>query len=214
MKRKFLSVFSILALAALTGACGVPGVGSTTTATPATTGSQTENIAGGVLGAVLGSILEQGNQLSQADLIGTWNYEGASCKFESENLLKQAGGEFIASSVEAKVDEYFAKIGIKKGMSSITFAEDGTYQLGSLIGTYEFDQATGKIVLKGTLGLMQSDGYVVKDGNGQISILYSADKILQLMKALNERSNNTSIKTLSSLLGSYDGIKVGMRLKK
>lgn len=214
MKSNFLHVFSFLALSAMVSSCGMPGAGTTNTVTNNTQTSA----AGSILGAVLGSILGQNNQISKDQLIGTWQYNGASCKFESENLLKQAGGEFIASSVEGKIDDAFSKIGIKKGASSITFANDGTcsFAMGerAIAGTYEFDQTTGKLTVTGTIGLMKSEGYVVKNTDGSISILYDADKLLDLVNMVGSKTSNTSIKTISSLLGSYDGIKVGMNLAK
>lgn len=217
MKLNFLHVFSFLALSALMSSCGMPGVGTTNTVTNNTSNTQTST-AGGILGAVLGSILGQNNQISQEQLVGTWKYNGASCKFESENLLKQAGGEFIASSVESKIDDTFSKIGIQKGSSSITFAEDGTcnYAMGdrAIAGTYEFDQTTGKLTVTGTVGLVKTEGYVVKNSDGSISVLYDADKLLNLVNMISAKTSNTSIKTISSLLGSYDGIKVGMNLAK
>ncbi len=219
MKANFLHVFSFLALSAMVSSCGMPGAGTTNTVTNTSGSSNIQtSAAGSILGAVLGSILGQNNQISQEQLIGTWQYNGASCKFESENLLKQAGGEFIASSVESKIDDAFSKVGIKKGASSITFANDGTcsFVMGerAVAGTYEFDQTTGKLVVTGTLGLMQSEGYVVKGTDGSISILYDADKLLDMVNLIGSKTSNTSIKTISSLLGSYDGIKVGMNLTK
>lgn len=217
MKSNFLHVFSFLALSALMSGCGVPGVGTTNTVTNNSSSTQNSGTAG-ILGAVLGSILGQNNQLSQDQLVGTWKYSGAACKFESENLLKQAGGEFIASSVESKIDDAFSKIGIQKGTSSISFANDGTcsFAMGerAISGTYEFDQATGKLTVTGTVGLVKTEGYVVKNSDGSISILFDADKLLDMVNMISAKTSNTSIKTISSLLGSYDGIKVGMNLAK
>lgn len=217
MKLNYLHVFSFLALSALLSGCGIPGVGTTTTVANNSTSTQSSGTAG-ILGAVLGSILGQNNQLSKDQLVGTWNYNGAACKFESENLLKQAGGEFIASSVEGKIDDAFSKIGIQKGSSSITFASDGTCNLAmgsrAISGTYEFDPATGKLTVTGTVGLVKTEGYVVKNSDSSISLLFDADKLLDMVNLISAKTSSTSIKTISSLLGSYDGIKVGMNLTK
>lgn len=218
MKLNYLHVFSFLALSALMTSCGIPGVGTTTTVANNSTSTQSSSTAGGILGAVLGSILGQNNQLSQDQLTGTWNYNGAACKFESENLLKQAGGEFIASSLESKIDDAFGKIGIKKGSSSITFASDGTCNVAmgsrAISGTYEFEPSTGKLTVTGSAGLLKTEGYVVKNSDSSISILFDADKLLDMVNLISSKTSNTSIKTISSLLGSYDGIKVGMNMTK
>ena len=54
----------------------------------------------------------------------------------------------------------------------------------------------------------------MKNSDGSISILYDADKLLDVVNMISSKTSNTSLKTISSLLGSYDGIKVGMNLKK
>jgi hypothetical protein len=84
----------------------------------------------------------------------------------------------------------------------------------AIAGTYEFDQTTGKLTVTGTVGLVKTEGYVVKNSDGSISVLYDADKLLDLVNMISAKTSNTSIKTISSLLGSYDGIKVGMNLAK
>ena len=45
------------------------------------------------------------------DMTGTWRYTGSAIEFESENLLKKAGGTVAASAAEQKLDEqlYFRK---------------------------------------------------------------------------------------------------------
>ena len=49
------------------------------------------------------------------DMTGTWRYTGSAIEFESENLLKKAGGTVAASAAEQKLDEQLAKVGIKCG---------------------------------------------------------------------------------------------------
>ena len=68
--------------------------------------------------------------------------------------------------------------------------------------------------MTGTLGLMQSEGYIVKNNEGGISILFNADKLLDMVNLISSKTSSTSIRSISSLLGSYDGIKVGMNLEK
>ena len=55
------------------------------------------------------------------DMTGTWRYTGSAIEFESENLLKKAGGTVAASAAEQKLDEQLAKVGIKEGQLSFTF---------------------------------------------------------------------------------------------
>lgn len=49
------------------------------------------------------------------DMTGTWRYTGSAIEFESENLLKKAGGTVAASAAEQKLDEQLPKSALKKG---------------------------------------------------------------------------------------------------
>ena len=63
------------------------------------------------------------------------------------------------------------------------------------------------------LGLTKMDATVVKSNN-QISILYDASKLMQVVTAIGSQSGNATIKTVSTLLDSYEGVKVGFALSK
>ncbi len=215
MKKNFYFAVALLFSALTLNSCGAPGTTGQTTQTAKS--STSSSAAGGALGALLGNILGLNGKLTQADLIGTWTYEAPKCMFESENFLKKAGGEVAAAKVEKKLAEQFTKVGIKPGISKYTFAEDGSYQMtiGSrtISGTYTFDAETQKITMRGTLGFLSSSAWVEKSGN-KLSVLYDADKLLAIVSGLGAMSNNSAISGLSSLLGSYDGMKIGFKLSK
>lgn len=172
---------------------------------------------GNVLSSVLNLLLGQSNQITQQDLIGTWTYEGPECRFETENLLKKAGGEIAAAKIESKLAESFAKIGIKEGVSQYTFTEDGSFQMAmgsrTMSGTYTFDESTRVLTLKGTFGLTSMKATVCRSGSS-ISLLFDADKLLSVASVAGSLTNSTALQGLSSLIGSYDGMKVGFKLKK
>ena len=44
--------------------------------------------------------LFSGSSLLERDLVGGWEYRRTACMFETENLLKKAGGAVVASQVE------------------------------------------------------------------------------------------------------------------
>ena len=54
----------------------------------------------------------------------------------------------------------------------------------------------------------------VNIGTGSIELLFKADKILELIGKLTATTSNATLKTLGSLAGQYDGMKVGMEMKK
>lgn len=209
-----LKSFSLLAALACLGGCGTLPSGGTASSA-ASSGIATQG--GNVLSSVLGLLLGQSHSIKRQDLIGTWTYQSPECRFESENLLKKAGGEVAAAKVESKLAETFAKVGIKEGVSQYTFAEDGTFQmsLGSraLAGTYDFDESSRTLTLKGTFGLTSLKATVCRNGS-DISLLFDADKLLSLASMAGSLTGSSTLQGLSSLIGSYDGMKVGFNLKK
>lgn len=150
------------------------------------------------------------------DITGTWNYSGAAVQFESDNLLEKAGGAVAASTAESKLDEQLAKVGIKSGATSFTFNEDGSFSsvVGkrTLKGTYIYDSSTSNLQLKfaGLFGMNAG----VSGSSNKMSLLFDADKLLQLVTILGSKVNNTTIKTITSLAQNYEGMDVGMELSK
>lgn len=216
MKKTIIQAAVFVAALSLSS-CGNPAGNvnnsTTTTQQAQNTGSQ----LGSVLGSILGDVLGQKN-LSQKDLVNTWIYKSSDCKFESDNLLKQAGGEIAAATIENKLNEMFSKVGIAEGNSGFTFNEDGSYYLimgeQTLNGTYTYDESTGKIELAGTFGLLQTEAVVVRNSAENISILFDADKLLKVTTAIGSKIGNTTVQSISNLLNSYDGAKVGMELTR
>ena len=47
-----------------------------------------------------------------------------------------------------------------------------------------------------------------------MELLFNSDKLLKLITFLSSKSSNTTLKTISSLADSYDGMMLGLELKK
>ena len=62
-------------------------------------------------------------------------------------------------------------------------------------------------------GMATTQPKVVMTGNS-ISLLYDADKLLTMLTKVSSMTNNSNLNTLSSLLSKYDGLLIGMQLKK
>ena len=150
------------------------------------------------------------------DMTGTWTYTGSAIEFESDNFLKKAGGAAAASLAENKLDEQLAKIGIKDGQLSFTFNANSTFTstIGkrSMQGTYSYDAATNQVQLK-YLRLLNMNAKVNCTSNS-MELLFNSDKLLKLITFLSSKSSNTTLKTISSLADSYDGMMLGFELKK
>lgn len=161
------------------------------------------------------------DSLSQKDLIGTWTFEGTAVRLETDDILKKAAGEIAASKAEEKLDEYCRKYGLTAKAGAFTFKEDGT-----------FESTNGKTTQKGTYTL-KGDKLTLKYGNGkhiknigsltatvkressgEISLLWDASRMIDVFTAITAKTSNATLQSIASLLKGYDGLKVGIRLKK
>ncbi len=207
------SVLGNVGSALLSNAVSGSTTGTTTTTTTSSSTSSTTSLLGSLLSGILGS----SSSLSQSDILGTWSYTGSDCVFESENFLMKAGGEVAASKIESQMNSSLEKIGIKQGACSFTFNSDNTYTatIGgrTISGSYSLDTANKKITMTYLAGIGKMTPHIAKSGN-KLSLLIESDKLLTLAKGASALSNGTAMKTVSSLLSSYDGMLVGLQLKK
>lgn len=155
-----------------------------------------------------------GNQT--IDMTGTWTYSGSAIEFESDNLLQKAGGAAAAAVAEKKQDEQLAKVGIKDGQVSFTFNADSTFTstVGkrTMTGTYSYD-ATDKVVHLRYFKLLNMNAKV-NCTSTNMDLLFNSDKLLKLIAFISSKSSSTTLKTISSLADSYDGMMLGFALKK
>lgn len=155
--------------------------------------------------------------ISSVPVIGKWNYVRPACVFESENLLKKAGGAVVATQVENKFKEYFDKVGIKAGKSYFIFKDENTYSanlgLAKLSGKYSIDAENNNISLTSGMGIEKLNGKLVKSGNS-MKIMFDADGFLKLMKFLSTFTKDNSIEILAAMDDLYDGMLLGFDLVK
>ena len=149
------------------------------------------------------------------DLVGEWAYTEPAVVFMSENLLKKAGGKLASSAIEKTIETQLNKVGITKGAMKMTFTRNGrfTQTIGGrrLRGTFTIK---GKeVVLKYAGEIKQLVGTTQVDGN-DLLIVMDASKMLTYLKAIGSISGNASLKTVTSLLGSMDGMLCGLRLNR
>lgn len=158
-----------------------------------------------------------GDKLTTAQtIIGTWSFVGPDCRFESDNLLAQAGGEAASVQIEKKLATVYDKLGLAG--SQYVFNSDGTYSFvhgtRSSEGSYTFDAEAKTITMTTKLGL-SFKAHVTVTGTS-MSLLFNADKLMTVLKTvmgLAGKVNNTA-STVSSLAQNYDGLLLGFELKK
>lgn len=151
-----------------------------------------------------------------ANMTGTWSFTGSAIEFESDNLLKKAGGSVAAGAAEKKLDEQLAKVGITPGQMTFTFNTDSTFsaKVGAkdLKGSYSYDASTHKVNLK--FAKLIGMNAKMNCTSTNMDLLFESDKLLKLLAFLSSKSSNTTLKTIGSLAGSYDGMMLGFSLNK
>ena len=160
-----------------------------------------------------------GIDISKGDIKGTWNYTGSAVKLESTDLIKSAAAGVAATQVEKKLDEYLAKAGLKTGTFSFTFNEDNTFYTTvkdkNFNGTYTLSEDGNTINLKygkslGSTGITATASI----NSSTFELLFKADKLLDLLGKLTANANNATLKTVGTLAGQYEGMKIGLELQK
>ena len=225
MSKRNILVATIAATFTFTS-CGTTGTTQTTPTTDAlgavlgsVLGTDGAEAANSILGNLLGGLLTKG--LTEQSLYGTWTYRTPEVRFESENVLSQAGGQVVAANIEKKMANYLSKVGITAGVSTFTFNKDKTFSIqtkGTTVstGTYTFDANAKTLTLNGTLGLMNQTCTIGMDGTN-LCLLFEADKLLSIANTVGSALGkaNSTIGTVAGVLGSnYKGMKLGFQLSK
>lgn len=217
--KKIRTFAAIVAASFTIASCGLGTTGQTTNSTDATSAVLGGILGGGniqqtgtdILGTVLGSIL--GGTTSQQSLTGSWTYSGPKLVFESENILSQIGGQVLSNNIEQKLGSYLEKMGFKAGKTTLTLNNDGScgLTLGSktLTGTYAYDTSTNKMTLTGMFLTGQLPCTVTVQ-NGQLLMLFDADKLLSIASAVGSKGSSS----LGSILQSYSGLKLGWAMTR
>ncbi len=179
----------------------------------AATGAQAQSIKdifSGVVNAVTGS------KVSASSLVGTWTYSAPACEFESDNLLAKAGGAAASKKITSKLSTVYSKVGMQN--VSYTFKDDGTYTSTlkgrTTSGTYTLDEKNKTLTLKTSAGLTMKT--YVSVSSSEMSMLFESGKLMDGLKTVTSLASkvNSTASLLSSLMGSYDGMRLGFKLKK
>lgn len=175
-------------------------------------GSDAKNIVSGIVNTLTAQPITYG------DLQGKWDYAQPAVAFTSDNMLQKAGGVAASGAIVNKLKPYYAKAGMNS--MTIEFASDST-----------FVARTGKITVKGTVQPLDNsmfrfnlkalgkiptgsiNAYAEKQG-GNVCITFDAKKLMKLAETVANVSGDATLKTASDLINSYEGINIGVNLKK
>lgn len=155
----------------------------------------------------------------EAVITGTWQFSGTAVELESKDILKKAAAKLAVETIEKKLDETIAKIGITPGLFAFTFNEDKSFivefKKKEIKGTYTLSDDKKKLTL--TFGRFTKLGTmeVITDlGSKELDLMFKADNLLELLGKITSEGNSDSMKTLSTLVGAYEGINLGLELSK
>ena len=227
--KKFFTLAAIVLASMTFNSCGVGATGSSSGINPAAailTGglagknnsSQVASVLTGtgqnVVGTVLSTLLN-GSTASASSIQGTWTYTAPKVVFESQSILAQLGSSVASSKIESTLKTQLTKMGFKAGKTTITLNEDKTcvFTLNSKAanGTYAYDPNSSVLTITGALGVASTSCYCTLNG-GELYMLFDADKLLTVASTMSAAASTTS--TLSTLLSSYNGLKLGWALTK
>lgn len=171
--------------------------------------SGSNNILNTIGGLITSKLVPTSKQI-----VGTWAYQEPAVMFTSHNALKSATSSIISKQIENKLQTYLAKIGISKNNMTITFCNNNTFyvsksskKVGS--GTYTLANNEVTLTFKGRKNPCKLTPQL---DNGTLVVVMDATKIKTFFEGIG--SNVSQLGTITSLMKSMDGMKVGIRLSK
>lgn len=175
-----------------------------------------ESSLGNALG-VISSIVGTGD-IKPETLVGKWTYSKPAVTFQSDNLLQKAGGAAASQMIVNKITPYYNRIGVK-GLT-MEFTKEGEFTINrgavNIKGTYEAGEK-GKYILNiKALGKIPAGklNVYISGNSSTIQVTCAADKLLAFASKVGSMTGNASLKSLSTILDTYQGLNIGIELKK
>ena len=166
---------------------------------------------------IIEGVLSTSN-LEVKDLAGVWTSTGSAVAFQSEDLLSQAGGVAMASTLESKINPYFTKYGIVG--SVITIQTDGSFSMTLKKTTLKGKIVKGennKFILSfeafGKNNLGNVNLYIQKTSTS-MDLMFDAPKLKTILSSIASLSKKGLGNSLNTFLNSYNGICIGFKMSK
>jgi len=214
--KKLVSIFA-LAVAVCVSANAQTALGNliSNAAGKSSASSTITNILGGLAGTVYSA---------PVSLNGTYKYNGAAVSATSSEggIVANLAGTAVTSGIEAKVDEYLAKVGVKPGAMTWTFNNaDNTFSVNvggiSLPGTYKVGDGEKTVTLTfgKTMQFLSMTGVLESSLDGA-KMLFTVDKAMAFLKKVTSKLGESSsqISAIKGLADGYDNYRIGFKLSK
>ena len=173
------------------------------------------------LGDILGGVIASNTELTVESLEGAWTYVAPACKFKSEDFLKSAGGDVVASQISKELAPTYTKLGFTTEAFGFNFENDGefimTYGKLPLPGEATKSEEKGFFTLEfvklGTISIVTTPAYFEVVGNKMV-VLFEADKFINMFRSVVSSLGITTLDTVFELVDSYDGVLIGFEFNK
>lgn len=213
MKKSILK-FALLGILSIEGNVGAMAQVNLGDILGTVTGNKSSGSSSNDLISNLTSIFSSNKQATENQIVGTWEYTEPAIVFESDNFLAKAGASIASKKIESKIQEHLTKFGMVPGAVSITFKEDGTFterlKNRNVKGKWKLEDS--KLIL--TYGTIKPVAITTQVEGKTLMIVTDTSQLLNMFKTLGSKSTNSSIKTVTSLMGSVKGMKAGLALVK
>lgn len=171
----------------------------------------------GALGSILGNVIAN-DKFTVDDIVGSWNYSSPAVSFQSDNALKKIGGAGAATAIEDKLAPYYKTIGLTGTTLTVDADHSFTMKLGvaQLKGTVEKAEDGGLVFAFNAFGkvsLGKVSAHATKAGS-TLNLTFDATKLIQILTKVAGVLNNSTLKAVTNLVNSYDGIYIGFKLNK
>lgn len=155
-----------------------------------------------------------------ADIQGTWSYQAPAVSFQSDNALNKIGGVAASAAIESKLEPYYERLGLNTIV--LTVDADGNFLMKikgvSLKGTITKESDEGALTFNfsavGKVSLGKISAQATKSATNVLTLTFDASKAIAVADKVASVANIQTLKTVSDLLKSYDGIYAGAKLKK
>lgn len=209
------SILSKLKTAASSAATAYAQTSSSASSDQSSAASSSGSTLNSIVNAITGAVTS--TQINEYNLQGKWTFKGSAVALESQNALANVGAKAAAPTIAAKLDTYLAKVGIKAGKFAITFGADSTCTMAvgsrSYPGTWKYDKDNSKVNFKFANYINTSATTAMNGSN--LQLLFESQKLLALVKKISSlSSSNSTMKTVGTLLSSYDDMQCGFEMTK
>lgn len=180
--------------------------------------------AASTLADILSSLGGQTVYSAPVTLNGTYSYAGSAVSVSKTNgnTVSNLAGTAVSATLESKVDQTLAKIGIQPGTMSVTFNSadnsfvwiiagiplPGTYKVGDL-------EQTVTMTFGKSMQFFSLTGNLESTATGA-KLLFPAPRTVAFLKKVASKlgEKSSTVSSLANIAADYDNFKIGFKLVK